>query len=176
MRHLASSMPKNKQLETTGKSKSSSNHHSHGQGKRDRDCILVDAGGKEKKLRKKSPKSFWLRENIRVRVISKHLSNGKSYLKKGTVIDMVGPDRCTLNIDGLGIVHNVSQGDLETVVPREEGTLLIVVMGRHRGELCRLVHRNSKEGCATVTFVSDYSFHSVDLDNIAAYAGPADDC
>ena len=89
---------------------------------------------------------------------------------------MLGPDKCTLKIDDVGIIHDVSQDDLETVVPREEGALLAVVMGRLRGEFCRLIHRNSKEGLASVTLVSDYSFHSLDLNDLAAFVGPADDC
>ena len=117
----------------------------------------------------------WLRENIRVRVVDKHVHSGKIYLKKATVIDVSAPGVCTLNVDDVGIVHGVREAFVETVVPRVEGTLLVVVRGRHRGELCRMVRRMSSEGCANVKFITDFSFHTIDLDYLAAFVGPADD-
>lgn len=36
----------------------------------------------------------WLRSNIRVKIVSKHVAGGSLYLKKGEVIDVLGPRRC----------------------------------------------------------------------------------
>ncbi|CAA6657083.1 unnamed protein product [Spirodela intermedia] len=41
----------------------------------------------------------WLRSHIRVRVISKDFRRGKLYLKKGKVVDVVGPMTCDLSMD-----------------------------------------------------------------------------
>ena len=139
---------------------------------RDGDGPASGEGDTHKKCRTESVRRPWIRENIRVRVVDKRTHDGGIYLKKAVIIDVPGPGaECTLRIDGLGLVHNVAQSSLETVVPRDEGALLIVVRGNHRGEVCKLVHRNTSKGYANVKFVSDFSFKSFDLDDIAEWTG-----
>ena len=107
-----------------------------------------------------------------MRVVDKRAHGGRAYLKKATVVDVSGPGgECTLDVEGMGLVHGVAQSSLETVVPRDEGALLIVVRGGHRGEVCRLVHRNTSEGYANVKLESDFSFKSFNLDDVAAWTG-----
>ena len=73
------------------------------------------------------------------------------------------------------VAHAVDQKHIETVVPREAGAVLCVVRGNLVGELCRLVHRSRSEGTASVTLLSDFSFHTLDLDDVAEYVGPVEE-
>ena len=113
----------------------------------------------------------WLVSNIRVKIIDKRLQGGNVYLKKGVVVDVKTPTLCDVLLDGQKIITDVRQRQLETVVPKLEGTPVLVLLGKFRGRVGRLLKRNSSTGLAAVQFSSDLSVHKLYLDDIAEYTG-----
>jgi hypothetical protein len=71
----------------------------------------------------------WLREGVRVRVVSQQLARGHAYLSKATILSVVGPAACCLMLDS-GSVLEVRR---TACTPR-----LRVLLRRHC--LCRAQH------------------------------------
>eukprot|EP00252_Welwitschia_mirabilis_P021281 TRINITY_DN5414_c0_g1_i1.p1 TRINITY_DN5414_c0_g1~~TRINITY_DN5414_c0_g1_i1.p1 ORF type:complete len:542 (+),score=123.06 TRINITY_DN5414_c0_g1_i1:143-1768(+) len=115
--------------------------------------------------------SSWLRSHIRVRVISKEFKKGKLYLKKGRIVDVVDPTTCDLLMDESGVVvQGVKQDMLETALPKRGG-LVLVVMGKHKGVLGKLLDRDLNEGIGVVQKEDTYDMLRLSLDDIAEFLG-----
>jgi len=73
----------------------------------------------------------WITPDIRVKICSKSISEGKYYCKLGWIIDILPENRCVLRLEDSGsLLENIRQSDLETVVPAT-GSVQVV-----RGEYC----------------------------------------
>lgn len=142
----------------------------------DRRKIESEIGGNEKSksdcnVAERNPEMPWLRSHIRVRIISKHFKGGKLYLKKGRVIDVVDPITCDLLLDENGmVVQGVKQDILETAIPKRGGPIL-VVQGKHRGVLGKLMERDSDKGVGVVQKEDTYEMLTLSLDHIAEFVG-----
>ncbi|GAB4821491.1 hypothetical protein N2152v2_008537 [Parachlorella kessleri] len=114
----------------------------------------------------------WLAANIRVKVVDKRVRGGKLYLKKGVVVDVSQPTVCDVHFPDIReTVQHLRQSQLETVVPSQEGTPVLVLRGRLRGRRGRLLKRNTETGLAAVQLTSDLSLHKLSLDDISEFAG-----
>ncbi|KAJ6839158.1 protein MOS2 [Iris pallida] len=112
----------------------------------------------------------WLRSHIRVRVVSEDLMRGKLYMKKGEVVDVVGPTTCDIAMDGSGdLVQGVDQDMLETALPKLGGSVL-VLYGKHKGVYGSLVERKVEE-TGTVRDADNHALINVRLEQIAEYVG-----
>ncbi|KAL9369091.1 hypothetical protein Peur_040290 [Populus x canadensis] len=131
-----------------------------------RESLIIGNGGivKERGVQ-------WLRSHIRVRIISKVLKGGKLYLKKGEVVDVVGPYKCDVSMDeSRELVQSVDQDLLEKALPRRGGPVL-VLYGKHKVAYGNLVQRDLDR---EVGVVQDYGSHellNVKLEQIAEYVG-----
>jgi hypothetical protein len=65
----------------------------------------------------------------------------------------------------------VSQSALETVVPKTEGSSILIVAGSLMGQKARLLKSNTAEGMAAVQLVSDLTVHRLMLDDVCMYVG-----
>jgi len=118
----------------------------------------------------------WLTTYIRVRIVDKRLGRGKLYLKKGTVVDVHGPRSCDLRVDETReTVQGVSEKQLETLVPKTEGTPVIVLRGPLKWQKAKLLQRNTKTNAAAIQMASDFSIERLCLDDISEYVGPSED-
>ncbi|XP_027360571.1 protein MOS2 isoform X2 [Abrus precatorius] len=100
-----------------------------------------DVSGREER-RVDHKRVSWLTSHIRVRVISRDLKGGRLYLKKGEVLDVVGPTTCDISMDeSREIIQGVSQDVLETAIPRPGGPVL-VLSGKYKGVYGSLVERD----------------------------------
>jgi len=73
----------------------------------------------------------WIATDIRVKICSKSISEGRYYCKHAWIIDILPENRCVLRLEDSGtLLDNIKQADLETVVPTS-GTVKVV-----RGEYC----------------------------------------
>lgn len=116
-------------------------------------------------------KVAWLTSHIRVRIISKELKGGKLYLKKGEVVDVVGPTTCDVSIDeNRELVQGVDQEFLETVLPRRGGHVL-VLYGRHKGVYGSLVERDTDKETGVVRDAETHELLNVRLEQVAEYLG-----
>lgn len=117
----------------------------------------------------------WLRSHIRVRIVSKKFGGGKLYLKKGEVVDVVGPTTCDIRIDGRReLVQGVDQGILETALPKSGGSVL-VLYGKHKGVFGSLVERDSEKETGIVRDADSHALINVSLEQIAEYVGDPSD-
>ncbi|KAG5249117.1 KOW domain-containing family protein [Salix suchowensis] len=113
----------------------------------------------------------WLRSHIRVRIISKDLKGGKLYLKKGEVVDVVGPYKCDISMDeSRELVQSVDQDVLETALPRRGGPVL-VLYGKHKGAYGSLVQRDMDREDGVVQDSGSHELLNVKLEQIAEYVG-----
>jgi G patch domain/KOW motif-containing protein len=113
----------------------------------------------------------WLRSHIRVRIISKDLKGGKLYLKKGEVVDVVGPYKCDISMDeSRELVQSVDQDALETALPRRGGPVL-VLYGKHKGAYGNLVQRDIDREVGVVQDSGSHELLDVKLEQIAEYVG-----
>uniref|UniRef100_A0A8C5MRU1 G-patch domain and KOW motifs-containing protein n=1 Tax=Leptobrachium leishanense TaxID=445787 RepID=A0A8C5MRU1_9ANUR len=89
---------------------------------------------KEKKKAKKQPPS-WLHRDLRVRFIDKHYKAGKYYNSKLLVEDVLSPTRCVCRTDSGHILEDIKQDMLETLIPKQEGDHVLVVLGQYKGQV-----------------------------------------
>ncbi|KAJ1297924.1 hypothetical protein BS78_01G415600 [Paspalum vaginatum] len=112
----------------------------------------------------------WLQSHIRVRIVSQKLSK-RLYLKKGKVVDVVGPTTCDLMMDDQSeLVQGVEQDMLETALPRTNGRVL-VLYGKHKGLYGHLVEKNSEEEIGLVEDADTKDIVRVRYDQMAEYTG-----
>jgi G patch domain/KOW motif-containing protein len=113
----------------------------------------------------------WLKSHIRVKIISKEFKGGRLYLKKGEVVDVVGPKMCDVSMDeSRELIQGVSQDFLETVLPRRGGPVL-VLNGKHQGVFGNLVNKDLDQETAVVQDANTHDLLNVRLHQIAEYIG-----
>lgn len=131
----------------------------------------VDVSKREERRVADHRKVSWLTSHIRVKVISQDLKGGRLYLRKGEVLDVVGPTTCDISMDeSREIVQGVSQDFLETAIPRRGGPVLVLA-GKYKGVYGSLVERDSDRESAIVRDADTHELLNVKLDQIAEYIG-----
>lgn len=135
---------------------------------------LASKSGHER-VEAKSERVDWLRNHIRVRIISEELKRGRLYLKKGVVVDVVGPGVCDVYIDETReFVQGVDQDFLEAALPKDGGPVL-VLCGRHKGVYGNLLGRDSEKEAGVVRDADSYELLGVKLEQVAEYTGDPSD-
>ncbi|XP_017252110.1 protein MOS2 [Daucus carota subsp. sativus] len=125
----------------------------------------------EKPVRKEKEKVRWLTSNIKVRIISKKLKGGKLYLRKGKVVDVVGPSTCDISMDdSRELIQGVDQELLETALPRTGGPIL-VLYGKYKGVYGSLLQKHMEKETAVVEDADTRKPLHVLLEQIAEYTG-----
>nr|BAJ34354.1 unnamed protein product [Eutrema halophilum] len=120
-------------------------------------------------------KPSWLRSQIKVRIVSKELKGGRLYLKKGKVVDVVGPTTCDITMDETQeLVQGVDQELLETALPRRGGPVL-VLLGKHKGVYGNLVEKDLDKETGVVRDLDNHKMLDVRLEQVAEYMGDMDD-
>ncbi|XP_057445273.1 protein MOS2 [Lotus japonicus] len=138
--------------------------------KRGRDGVEDMRGDRGREEQGKKQAS-WLTSHIRVRVVSRDLKGGRLYLKKGEILDVVGPATCDLSLDdSREIIQGVSQDLLETVIPRRGGPVL-VLSGKHKGAFGSLVEKDLDREIAIVRDADTHELLKVKLEQVAEYMG-----
>lgn len=124
---------------------------------------------------KTSERVNWLRNHIRVRIISEELKGGRLFLKKGVVVDVVGPGLCDISIDeSRELVQGVDQELLETALPKRGGPV-IVLYGRHKGVYGSLLERDPEKEIGVVRDADTHELLNVKLEQVAEYTGDPSD-
>jgi len=116
----------------------------------------------------------WLFPHTIVRIISKSFANGKYYLKKGKIVDVIGGGQCTLQLLETKKLVEVQQKMLETVIPRV-GDKVMIVEGTHSGQVGKLMAKSTDESCgqAVIQLAGDLSINNFNLDSITHYTDPS---
>lgn len=138
-----------------------------------KDRNLARKNGQEEKARSETVN--WLRNHIRVRIISEELKGGRLFLKKAVVVDVVGPGVCDISVDeNRELVQGVDQELLETALPKRGGPV-IVLYGRHKGVYGSLLDRDSEKETGVVRDAETHELLNVKLEQVAEYTGDPSD-
>ena len=145
------------------------NHKQHRPSSKSRQA----AGSEQPKAASSTSEPPWLAEHIMVKVVDKHLSKGRLYLQKAEVIDVHAPTLCSLHFPETNeTVDNVQQAQLETVIPRKEGSRVLILTGPSKGQKAWLLKRNSESGAAAVRPTMDPDcILRLAFDSISEYVG-----
>jgi G patch domain and KOW motifs-containing protein len=117
------------------------------------------------------PPSIWVRNDIRVRICSKTLKDGRFYCKKARVLDVISGTLCSVQVEPDRLVVEIDQRDLETVLPADGG-IVCVVRGDHKGLHARLLSRGKRDSTVQIQFLEDLNVAQVSMDDVAEYMGP----
>ncbi|XP_060207966.1 protein MOS2-like [Lycium barbarum] len=141
--------------------------------RRSRDEGTIERKKESKRSRdeRSDDKVSWLASHIRVRIISKDLKRGRLYLKKGEIMDVVGPTSGDICMDETReLIQGVDQDLLETALPKRGGPVL-VLYGRHKGVYGHLVEKDSENETGIVRDGDTKELLKVRLEQIAEYLG-----
>lgn len=123
----------------------------------------------------KSSPEHWLISDIRVRVVSKKIGNGRYFKEKGTVVDVLKRGaEATIRMSNGEILERVPERYLETALPKVGGNTIILT-GKNKFEKGKLLERNSESGKGVVQTFEDMHVVSLSLDDIAEFVGQLDD-
>ena len=110
---------------------------------------------------------FWLREGIRVKVVSRSVGGSRAYLQKGTVLDVYSRGRASLRLDDGSVLDEVNERHVETIVPAV-GAPCLVLLGEHRGQTAVLLERRRDQQSVLVQLSEELEVVELDMDSIAA--------
>ncbi|XP_069842911.1 G-patch domain and KOW motifs-containing protein [Dendropsophus ebraccatus] len=132
---------------------------------------------REKEKKKQKPEEpSWLHCDLKVRFIDKHYKGGKYYNSKMLVEDVLSPTTCVCRTESGRILEDIKQNMLETVIPKDEGDHVMVVLGKHRGQVGKIVHREKQKSRALVQLEGDIDDAvSFNYDVICHYIGMRED-
>lgn len=124
-----------------------------------------EANKKQERLaadEKRQRRENWLHVGIQVKVMNEALGEGKFYKRKGAIVAVINDFAADIVVDGSKV--RLDQQDLETVIPKVGGTVLIV-NGRCRGARATLEELKVESFCCSVK-VLEGPFEGVELDSV----------
>jgi hypothetical protein len=110
---------------------------------------------------------YWLREGIRVKVVSKSVGGQRAYLQKGTVLDVYARGRASVRLDDGTVLDEVGERHVESIVPAVGGSC-VVLLGPHRGQAAVLMQRLADMQRVVVQLGEDLEVVELDMDDVAA--------
>lgn len=110
---------------------------------------------------------FWLREGIRVKIVSKSVGGSKSYLQKGTVIDVYARGKASVRLDDRTVIDNVNERHVETIMPATNGPC-VVLLGEYKGQHAVCLEKRNDTQRVVVQLNEDLDVVEMDMDSIAA--------
>lgn len=134
-----------------------------------------DTDGHEALGNGQQQQATWVARNIRVRIIDKHVRQGRLYLKKALVVDVHPGALCDVRVEETGQVSSLPQQLLETVVPKSAGAAVLVVGGDYKGRKGKLLQCSVSGGVAAVQLSGDLSVQRLLLDDVTEYLGAVDE-
>ncbi len=117
-------------------------------------------------------KRSWVRPLLRVRFIDDRYKSGKYYNTKVVVEDVAAEDSFTVRTDRGVVIDEVRTKQLETVIPKNTGDVVMILAGKRRGHLAELIGRDKKASLAAVQLLPDKDeVLKIDFDDVCEYTG-----
>jgi G patch domain/KOW motif-containing protein len=108
----------------------------------------------------------WITTDIRVKICSKSISEGRYYCKYAWIIDVLPENRCVLRLEDSGtLLDNIKQSDLETVVPTSGQVK--VVRGQYCGELGTVYEKIPAKNEVYVQLEDNLEIYLMSYDDVA---------
>ncbi|XP_039631837.1 G-patch domain and KOW motifs-containing protein [Polypterus senegalus] len=172
-------MSAHQQSESRDSQRSTHKHHEKSRKRKHEDDHKRDEvhSGKETKQMSSNSKSSsrehcWLQRDLRVRFIDKRFKKGDYYNSKMIIEDVLTPDTCVCRTDEGLLLDDIHQSMLETIVPKLHSDLIMVVLGKNRGQVGRILQRN-KDKCYALVQLHKFEdqVFKLDYDAICHYIG-----
>lgn len=113
----------------------------------------------------------WIRPDLRVRCIDKKYKEGRYYNYKVNVIDVVTNERCDCRTDEGRLLEGIRTDMLETVIPRELGSRVMIVQGSQRGEMAELMDKDKTRCRATLRLLTSGQLLQKSYEDICDFIG-----
>ena len=121
----------------------------------------------------KSPRDSWLQPHLRVRLI--HKDYGKYYNSKVIVEDVVSPYSCVVRTESGRVLDNVDPRDCETVIPKKDQGIIMIVRGKRKGKIGEILGRDKRNSEAAIQVLPDKDeVLKLDYDDICEFVGDVD--
>ncbi|KAI6234353.1 G-patch domain-containing protein [Aphelenchoides fujianensis] len=118
----------------------------------------------------RSSAALWVAPELRVRVISRDYKDGRYFKQKMRVVDAADRDHCELRDDS-GRIHTLKQKHLETVIPKGRGGQVMIVAGKHRGQVGQVVERDDRRYQLDVRVLGRRDVIKADFDDVCEFCG-----
>lgn len=107
------------------------------------------------KVHNRMPVIPWVRENLRVRLISKSYKGGR-YHKQKVIVQSVETAECCECVTEEGkVLKQVHPAWLETVIPKVHPQIVMIVRGQQKGQKGRILQLHREQEKASVQFLED---------------------
>lgn len=121
-----------------------------------------------------SRSQHWLHRDLHVRFVDKLRRGGRYYNTKMTIEDVLSPDTCVCRTDDGQVLEGVREDMLETLVPRVQGSRVMVVLGPQAGRVGRLLGGDREQSRAVVHLQRENRLVELRCDAVCEYLGPPD--
>ncbi|XP_028567472.2 G-patch domain and KOW motifs-containing protein [Podarcis muralis] len=123
-----------------------------------------------------SRSSHWLRRDLRVRFVDKLFKGGKYYNTKMVIEDVLKPDSCVCRTEEGRVLDGIHESMLETVIPRSDSDLVMVVLGEQAGRVGRILRRDKAQSRALLQLQrEDEKVLTLEYDAVCHYVGGSED-
>ncbi|XP_056130592.1 G-patch domain and KOW motifs-containing protein [Lampris incognitus] len=113
----------------------------------------------------------WLQRDLRVRFVDRAFKGGRYYNSKMRIEDVLMPSTCVCRTEDGRLLDDVKQEMLETVVPKNDSDVIMVILGEHRGQVGRVLQRD-RDRCRAMVQLDRYEeVFTLDYDSICHYLG-----
>ena len=131
---------------------------------------------KSRDSRNGSSKRTWVRPMLRVRIVDKHFKSGKFFNTKAVVEDVPSNETCVVRLESSSILDGVLNSKVETIIPKSDAGIVMIVRGSNRGQLAEILGRDKRSSRATVQVLPDKEeVLKLDYDDICEYVGDVSD-
>lgn len=134
---------------------------------KDRSGSSSSSSGNNNKEKEQAQTVFWLREGIRVKVVSRSVAGPKAYLQKGTVVDVYSRGKASVRLDDRTVIDNVNERHVETIMPATGGAC-VVLLGEYKGQQAVCLEKKNDTQRVVVQLSEDLDVVELDMDAVAA--------
>ncbi|XP_013783897.1 G patch domain and KOW motifs-containing protein-like [Limulus polyphemus] len=113
----------------------------------------------------------WLVPLIRVRFIDETYRNGKYYNTKVVIEDVFSSTSCLCRTDDGKLLEDIHPSMLETVIPRSESAHVLVLSGKYKGKVGKVIKREKAKCLARVQLTNQKKVLELHYDTISEYTG-----
>ncbi|XP_076362035.1 G-patch domain and KOW motifs-containing protein-like [Tachypleus tridentatus] len=113
----------------------------------------------------------WLVPLIKVRFIDETYRNGKYYNTKVVIEDVYSSTSCLCRTDDGKLLEDIHPSMLETVIPRSESAHVLILSGKYKGKVGKIIKREKTKCLARVQLTDQKKVLELHYDIISEYAG-----
>lgn len=136
-------------------SNNSQNSNSKSRSKREYEESYSQGPKKVFRKQDKMPAIPWVRENLRVRLISKCYKGGRYYKEKVIVQNVETAESCECITEEGKVLREVHPEWLETVIPKVHPQIVMIVKGQQKSQKGRILQLHKEQEKASVQLLED---------------------